>query len=111
MQTVYIYQLNNLSHKHFRGCKTAQIEAAKVWNVCMEAHKAARTAHMQWPGRDALQKASKGAQFELHSQSVQMVVGAFLANIKTTQELRHTHPQMRMKYPWRTKRFYPVNCA
>src|SRR5437764_9232378 len=37
-----------------------------------------------------------------------MVVGAFLANVETTRELRQTHPQMQMKYPWRTKRFYPV---
>jgi putative transposase len=108
MQTVQIYQLNHLSHKHFQRCKTAQLEAAKVWNECMETHKAARMAHAQWPGRDPLQKATKGGQVALHSQSVQMVVGAFLANIKTTQELRRTHPQMRMKYPWRTKRFYPV---
>src|SRR5581483_9382877 len=32
----------------------------------------------------------------------------FLANIETTRQLRQTHPQMQMKYPWRTKRFYPV---
>jgi putative transposase len=37
-----------------------------------------------------------------------MVVHAFLANIQTTRTLRKEHPQMRMKYPWRTKRFYPV---
>jgi putative transposase len=33
---------------------------------------------------------------------------AFLGTIETTRKLRKTHPQMRMKYPWRTKRFYPV---
>jgi putative transposase len=54
-----------------------------------------------------LQKATKG-RFALHSQSIQMVVAAFLANIETTQKLRQSHPQMQMKYPWRTKRFYPV---
>jgi hypothetical protein len=54
-----------------------------------------------------LQKATKG-QFALHSQSVQMVVHAFLANIDTTRQLRQTHPQMKMKYPWGEKRFYPV---
>jgi putative transposase len=109
MQTVHIYQLKHLSPKQSQRCKLAQIEAAQVWNVCMNTHKAARMAHAPWLGRDALQKATKGGQFALHSQSVQMVVGAFLANIKTTQELRRTHPQMRMKYPWRTKHFYPVH--
>ncbi|GHO58692.1 hypothetical protein KSB_71670 [Ktedonobacter robiniae] len=54
-----------------------------------------------------MQKATKG-RFALQSQSVQMVVAAFLATIQTTRQLRHTHPQMKMKYPWRTKRFYPV---
>jgi putative transposase len=42
-------------------------------------------------------------------RSVQMVVHAFLANVETTRQLRQTHPQMRMKYPWRIKRFYPVS--
>src|SRR5215471_11150529 len=108
MNTVKIYPLNNLSRKQFQRCKAAQMAAAQVWNVCMETHKTARMAHTEWPGRDELQKATKGGQFALHSQSVQMVVGAFIANIKTTKELRQTHPQMQMKYPWRTKRFYPV---
>jgi len=64
-------------------------------------------ARSAWPGRDTLQKATKG-QFALHSQSVQMVVQAFLANIETTRKLRQSHPQMKMKYPWREKRFFPV---
>src|SRR5579884_2278142 len=108
MQTVKIYQINHLSYKQFQICKAAQMEAAKVWNICMERHKAARLSHTPWLGRDELQKATKGGQFELHSQSVQMVVGAFLANIKATKELRQTHPQMQMKYPYHAKRFYPV---
>jgi putative transposase len=108
MQTVKIYPLNAMSHTQFQRCKAAQMEAAQVWNVCMQMHKAARMGHTQWPGRDELQKATKGGPFALHSQSVQMVVGAFLANSKATKELRLTHPQMQMKYPWRTKRFYPV---
>jgi len=82
------------------------MEAAKVWNLCGEIHKQARMSHTKWPGRNELQKATKG-QFALHSQSVQMVVHAFLANIDTTRKLRQSH-QMKMKYPWREKRFYPV---
>ncbi|WP_201378326.1 RNA-guided endonuclease TnpB family protein [Ktedonobacter sp. SOSP1-52] len=54
-----------------------------------------------------MQKATKG-RFALQSQSVQMIVAAFLATIDTTRQLRQTHPQMQMKYPWRTKRFSPV---
>ncbi|WP_040445331.1 hypothetical protein [Ktedonobacter racemifer] len=110
MKTVKIYQLNHLSLRQFQRCKAAQVEAAQVWNACMEAHKAARLTHAQWPSRDALQKATKG-RFALHSQSVQMIVAVFLANIETTHQLRQSHPHMQMKYPWRTKRFFPVKWA
>src|SRR5713226_3903752 len=108
MNTVKIYQLHSLSPAQFRRVRDAQMEAAHVWNGCMEVHKAARMEHTRWPGRNELQQATKG-RFALHSQSVQMVVHAFLANIDTTRKLRATHPKMGMKYPWRTKRFYPVH--
>jgi putative transposase len=108
MKTVRVYQLNHLAPRLFRRLKAAQMEAAQVWNSCMELHKQARLEHRPWPGRNELQRATKG-RFALHSQSVQMIVHAFLANIATTRELCKTHPQMRMKYPWRAKRFYPVH--
>jgi len=106
LNTVHVYRLQP-PPKLFACMKAAQMEAAKVWNLCCEIHKQARMAHTKWPGRNELQKATKG-QFALHSQSVQMVVHAFLANIDTTRQLRQTCPKMQMKYPWRTKRFYPV---
>jgi len=106
MNTVRVYKLQP-TPKLFACLKAAQMEAAKVWNLCCEIHKQARMSHTKWPGRNELQKATKG-QFALHSQSVQMVVHAFLANINTTRQLRQTHPQMKMKYPWREKRFSPV---
>jgi len=107
VNTVYIYPLKNLSQTQFQRLRDAQMEAAQVWNFCMQMHKTARLQHGSWPGRDELQKATKG-RFALHSQSVQMVVHAFLANIDTTQQLRQTHLQMRMRYPYKEKRFYPV---
>jgi putative transposase len=108
MQTVEIYRLTHLSPTLFGRLKAAQMEAAQVWNLCCELHKAARTTRTTWPGQNELQQATKG-RFALHSQSVQMVVHAFLANIETTQKLRASHPKMRMKYPWKAKRFYPVH--
>ncbi len=108
MNTVKIYQLKNLSSTQFRRLREAQMEAAQVWNSCMETHKAARLSHEKWPERNELQKATKG-RFALHSQSVQMVVHAFLANVDTTRQLRQTHPTMNMRYPYKTKRFYPVS--
>jgi putative transposase len=108
MYTVKIYQLNNLSPTQFARLKTSQQEAAQVWNCCMEMHKQARMTHAKWPGRNELQQATKG-HFALHSQSVQMIVHAFLANVETTKQLRQSHPEMQMKYPYREKRFYPVH--
>src|SRR6266700_1197704 len=107
MKTVRVYRLKHLSKSQFNRLKAAQGEAAQVWNACMETHKAARQTHAPWPRRHELQQVTKG-KYALHSQSIQMVVHAFLANVETTRQLRKTHPQMKMKYPWRTKRFYPV---
>ena len=108
MNTVKIYQLNTLSDTQRERLRDIQAEGARVWNFCMETHKAARLQHASWPGRNELQKMTKGC-FELHSQSIQMVVHAFLANIDTTRQLRQTHPQMRMRYPYKQKRFYPIS--
>ena len=108
MNTVKIYQLNRLSDTQRERLRDIQAEGARVWNVCMETHKAARLHHDRWPGRNELQKATKG-RFGLHSQSIQMIVHAFLANIDTTRQVRRTHPSMRMRYPSKEKRFYPVS--
>src|SRR6266581_7777678 len=108
MKTIRVYQLNHLAPMLFHRLKEAQMEAAHVWNCCMEMHRQARLQHTRWPGRNDLQQVTKG-HFALHSQSVQMVVHAFLSNIDITRKLRKTHPRMQMKYPWRTKRFYPVS--
>ena len=108
MNTVKIYQLNQLSKTQFQRLREAQMEVAQVWNACVEMHLTARLDHAPWPGRSALQKATKG-RFALHSQSIQMVVHAFLANIDTTRQLRQSHPEMQMKYPYKEKRFYPVH--
>ncbi len=108
MQTVRIYRLTHLSSTLFGRLKAAQMEGAQVWNRCCDLHKAARTTRSMWPGQDDLQQATKG-RFALHSQSIQMIAHAFVATIDATRQLRATHPKMRMKYPWKTKRFYPVH--
>src|SRR6266700_2029300 len=107
MKTVRVYLLAHLSPKLFRLLKAAQMEAAQVWNVCVDIHKQARMGHVTWPNQNDLHQATKG-RFALHSQSVQAVFRAFLGTIETTRKLRREHPEMRMKYPWRGKRFYPV---
>jgi putative transposase len=105
MKTMRVYRLESLSRSQLIRLKTSQQEAAQVWNCCMEMHKQARLEHAKWPGRNELQKATKG-RFALHSQSVQMIVHAFLANVDTTRQLKPSTPKMR--YPYKTKQFYPV---
>src|SRR5215831_9857777 len=107
MQVVRAYRLNNLSPTRFRRLKQAQMEAAHVWNECMETHKEARLDHLNWPNERTLRQAVKGS-FALHSQSIQAVVRTFVTTIATTRKLREEYPEMRMKYPWRVIRFYPV---
>jgi len=107
MNTVRVYQLNHLAPVLFQRLKEAQMEAARVWNLCMELHKDARMTHARWPGRRELEQATKG-KFALNAQTVQQITHTFLANIATTGKIRRQHPELRMKYPWRIKRFYPV---
>lgn len=53
-----------------------------------------------------MQAATKG-RFALHSQTIQCVFRTFLANIETTASLRRDG-NLKMKYPWRDKRYYPL---
>ena len=87
MQTTKIYRLPYQKPKVFEGLKAAQMEAAKVGNECMEAHKECRINQTPWLNQTALQKLTKG-KYQLHSQSVQMVCQAFLANVDSTRANR-----------------------
>jgi putative transposase len=107
MKTVRVYRLHPSPSLAAR-LKAAQMEAAAVWNTCCALHKNARQQHTPWPNQHEMQQATRG-RFALHSQSVQAIFRAFLGTIDTTREVRKTHPAMRIKYPWRTKQFYPVH--
>jgi putative transposase len=107
MKTVRVYQLKHLSPSLFARLKAAQMEAAQCWNLCVQTHKRARMTHTPWPNHTELHHLTKG-RFALQSQSVQAIFRAFLGIIETTRTLRREHPQMRTRYPWRAKHFYPV---
>ena len=106
MQTTKIYRLPYQKPEVFERLKAAQMEAAKVWNECVDAHKECRINQTPWLNQTQLQKLTKG-KYKLHSQSVQMICQAFLANVDSTRANRRSGIK-NMKYPWRTKRFYPV---
>src|SRR6266487_4776868 len=108
MKTVRVYQLTHLAPMLFQRLKETQMEAARVWNECMQTHKQARLGQAIWPGEQDLRDLVKG-RFALHSQSIQAIVRMFVTNIATTRTLRKEHPEMRMNYPWQEKRFYPVS--
>jgi putative transposase len=105
METVHIYPLTRLHRGYAARLREARLEAAQVWNVCRDLHLVARQQHTRWPDQNDLHRATKG-RFALHSQTVQMIFRAFLANIEATKELRKTNRKIR--YPWKDKRFYPL---
>ena len=105
METVRIYPLAGLRPRLRTRLYEAQQEAARVWTLCRDLHLAARQQHTRWPDRDDFQHATKG-QFALHSQTVQMIGHAYLANVEATRELRQTNRKIR--YPYKDKRFYPL---
>ena len=67
MQTTKIYRLPYQKSEIFERLKAAQIEAARVWNFCVEAHQIARRDSEVWPNQTRLQKLTKG-KYQLHSQ-------------------------------------------
>jgi putative transposase len=106
MQTVRIYRLKRLDRGLRARLRAAQQEAARAWMYCMERHRAARAERIRWPSRDDLQRETKGGQFALHSQSIQLVCQQFLANVETIKQLRQCHP--RHRYPYHPKRYRTV---
>ena len=106
MERVRIVSLKGIRKRQSAAIRAGQMEAARVWTACRDAHLAARQEHGKWPNRDALQKATKG-RFALHSQSVQMVTHAFLANVDTAQQLR-SQGRAEIRYPYKDKTFYPL---
>ena len=103
---VRIYRFPALPKAMLARISAGRSEAARVWMHCRDLHHAARKDRTPWPWRDALQKSTKG-QFALHSQTVQMIGHAFLANIETTLQLRKAGNR-KARYPWRDKRYYPL---
>jgi hypothetical protein len=107
MQTVRIYRLKDLDRRTRARLKAAQVEAARVWMYCADRHQQARREHMPWPSQDDLQRETKGGQYALHSQSIQMVCQQFLANVETIKQLRRTNP--RHRYPHHPKTYMTVH--
>jgi len=107
MQTVRIYRLKDLDRRTRERLKAAQLEAARVWRYCLQRHQSARLARTLWPDRDDLQRETKGGQYALHSQSIQLVCQQFLANVETISHLRSSN--QRHRYPYHSKKYRTVS--
>jgi putative transposase len=106
METVHIYRLRGLSPTLRRRLYEAQQEAGRVWNPCSNLHLSARQQHLPWPQCDDLQRATKGGQFALHSQTVQMICHKFCMIVGNIRSARRANP--RLQYPYREKRFHTL---
>ncbi len=106
MQTVRIYRLKGLDRLTRARLKAAQMEAARLWMYCVQRHRGARSERSGWPDRDDLQRETKGGQYALYSQSIQMVCHQFLANVETIKQLRQAN--QRHRYPYHPKKYMTV---
>lgn len=107
MEKTKIIRLKKLSRKTQEVLTEGQKEAARLWNFCVSTHKKARNDKSRWPEKDDLQKATKGGVYALYSQTIQMIVAQFLANIDTTRQVRQKNKNIR--YPHKEKHFYPLS--
>jgi len=106
MQKVKIIRLKNLSSKAKTILMEGQKESARLWNFCTVIHINAREAREKWPTKDFLQKEVKGGIFSLHSQTSQMVIAQFLANVDTACRIKKQNKKIRL--PYKEKHFYPL---
>ncbi|WP_046866846.1 RNA-guided endonuclease InsQ/TnpB family protein [Microvirga massiliensis] len=109
MESVSIHRPKWLPKGQLAALREAQREAAREWMDRVAVHKQARDTRAKWPTRDTLQKFTKG-RYKLHSQTIQMIVQQFLANVEATTERRRNDPASRqwLRYPHREKTFFPL---
>ena len=83
-----------------------RFESARLWNRLVKIHKFCRRRHWQWPSQGSLEKHFKG-RFALHSQTIQALIGKFIANVQTTHSNRKSG-DTKARYPWRDKKKFQV---
>lgn len=77
-------------------------EAARLWCRLVKVHKYCRKRQWKWPNQSQLEKHFKG-RFALHSQTIQAIIGKFIANIDSTKTKRNEGDK-KARYPWRAKK-------
>src|SRR3990167_10196718 len=106
METVKIIRLKNLSLVSKRLIYEGQKECAWLWNLCSAAHLHARKNREKWPTKEDLRRSSKGGRYNIHSQTIQMVIATFLSNVDTALQIKKINKKMRL--PYKENVFYPL---
>jgi putative transposase len=84
---VRLVVLRGASTSTLAQCQALRAEAGRLWIDLMTLHAQARTQG-QWLSAEELERATKGSQYALHSQSVQALCQKFAANVDTASALR-----------------------
>lgn len=95
-----------INHDTFHRLTEARLEAAKVWNACVQIAQHFYFEDKYWISESELRKMLAG-QFNLHSQCIQNVIEKYCENRENTSKLRK-QGLTQWKYPWKYKKYYPV---
>jgi len=85
----------------------ARQEAARLWNDLVERHHRIRRLNWQWPSKGRWEKWGKRRYPNLHSQSVQQIIGEFCEAVQSAHQLRR-NGQSNARYPWRKTKYRDV---
>jgi putative transposase len=85
----------------------ARTEAARLWADLVSRHHRLRRLNWKWPSKERWEKWAKRKYPNLHSQSVQQIIGEFCEAVASTRQLRRNgHTEAR--YPWRKPKYRDI---
>jgi hypothetical protein len=110
---VRLVALRGLSSSTLAQCQALRAAAGRLWTTRVSWHAEAR-AHGQWLSAGALEQATKGGQYPLHSQRVQALCQQRAAHVATATALRRQELAARgcihTAYPHHPKAYQTVVC-
>jgi putative transposase len=108
---VRLLSLPGLSAATLAQCQALRAEAGRLWTDLVALHAQARTQG-RWLSAGALEQATKGGQYALHSQSVQALCQKLAANVETATALRRQEfaetGRIQTQYPYHAKAYQTV---
>jgi putative transposase len=108
---VRLVALRGLCIAQLSQCQALRAEAGRLWTDLVTLHAQAR-AQGRWLSASELEQATKGAQYALHSQTVQALCQKFIANVATATDLRRQEVaatgRIQTEYPRHAKIYQTV---